>query len=79
MIIEKEQRSIFDVFARAKRGDHLMYIGTVEAENKELAKIYAYFTYDEEDWSEMVVVDREQLVWVRKPDWLFAEKGDRLL
>ncbi|BDG47704.1 MULTISPECIES: hypothetical protein [Parageobacillus] len=79
MIIEKEQRSIFDVFARAKRGDHLMYIGTVEAENKELAKIYASFTYDEEDWSEMVVVDREQLVWVRKPEWLFAEKGDRLL
>ncbi|BDG36302.1 hypothetical protein [Saccharococcus caldoxylosilyticus] len=79
MIIEKERRSTFDVFARIKRGDHLMYIGTVEAENKELAKIYASFTYDEEDWSEMVVVDRDQLVWVRKPDWLFAEKGDELL
>ncbi|MFD2076172.1 hypothetical protein [Geobacillus jurassicus] len=50
----------------------MAHIGTVEAENEELAKVYATYTYDEEDWAEMVVVDRSELVWVRKPKWLFA-------
>ncbi|MDQ0162832.1 hypothetical protein [Bacillus alveayuensis] len=75
MITKNETRAAFDVFARINRGDHLMYIGTVEAENKELAKIYAAYTYDEEDWTEMVVVDRSEMAWVKKADWLFAEKG----
>ncbi|NNU83495.1 hypothetical protein ETC05_06410 [Geobacillus sp. BMUD] len=72
-----QQRKTFDIFARVKRGDQLAHIGTVEAENEELAKVYASYTYDEEDWAEMVVVDRSELVWVRKPKWLFAHKGER--
>lgn len=46
MIAEK---ITYDIFARINRGDNLMHIGTVEAENSELAKVYATFTYDEED------------------------------
>ncbi|ASS90720.1 MAG: hypothetical protein C6W58_11730 [Bacillaceae bacterium] len=76
MIAEK---ITYDIFARINRGDNLMHIGTVEAENSELAKVYATFTYDEEDWTEMVVVERNKLNWVKKPDWLFSEKGAEAL
>ncbi|MBS2770850.1 hypothetical protein KFV09_04740 [Anoxybacillus rupiensis] len=72
------KRKTFDIFARIKRGDPLIHIGTVEAENEHLAKVYASFTYDEEDWSEMTVVDRSQIVWVKKPNWLFAQKEGRV-
>ncbi|WP_027410001.1 hypothetical protein [Anoxybacteroides tepidamans] len=73
-----KQRKTFDIFARIKRGGELIHIGTVEAENEKLAKVYASFTYDEEDWSEMIVVDRSQFVWVKKPHGLFAQKGERV-
>lgn len=72
---EVEKRITFDVFARINRGDHLVHIGTVEAENKDLAKVYATFIYDEEDWTEMCIVPREKINWVRKPKWLFEKEG----
>ncbi|KKB36641.1 hypothetical protein [Bacillus thermotolerans] len=75
MSVKTKQRTTFDVFTRIERGDDLIHIGTVEAETAELAKVYAAYTYDEEDWVEMCVVDRAQLDWVRKPKGLFAGKG----
>lgn len=65
---------VYDIFSRIKRGDDLMHIGAVEAETDELAKVYAAFTYDEEKWVEMIVVKRDQIHWVRKPEGLFEKE-----
>ncbi len=72
---QSNEKFTFDIFTRIKRGDDLVHIGTVEAESSELAKLYAVFTYDEEDWAEMCVVERGQFHWVKKPEGLFAKKG----
>lgn len=50
---------VYVVFARKKRGDPLYEIGSVHAPDPELAKVYAWKTYDEERWFEMVVARRD--------------------
>lgn len=50
------------VFTRIKRGDDLLFIGSVDAETDNLAKIYANYTYDEEDWFEMFVVKKDNFL-----------------
>lgn len=65
---------LYQVFARAKRGDTLCNIGIVEAPSEELARIYATCVYDEENWAEMCIVDQESIRWVVKPKGLFARE-----
>jgi 1,2-phenylacetyl-CoA epoxidase PaaB subunit len=55
---------VYEVFARKSRGDALRHIGAINATDDELAKVYAYQTYDEERWFDMYVVPRERLVEV---------------
>ena len=50
---------IYVVFARKNREDPLYQIGSVHASDPELAKVYAWKTYDEERWFEMVVAPRD--------------------
>ncbi len=50
---------VYVVFARKKRGDPLYEVGSVHAPDSELAKVYAWKTYDEERWFEMVVAPRD--------------------
>jgi 1,2-phenylacetyl-CoA epoxidase PaaB subunit len=64
------------VFTRGKRGDFLTHIGTLEAPDDELAKLYALNIYDEEKWMGMAVVRRDQLNWVIEMESLF-NKGRR--
>lgn len=52
----------YEVFARINPGDELINVGNVDAENDRLAKVYAYRTFDEEDWDRLVVVRREHMV-----------------
>lgn len=52
---------IFEVFARKSRGEPLRHIGNLNAPDVELAKVYAFNTYDEERWFDMYVVERDQL------------------
>lgn len=52
------------VFTRIKRGDDLIFIGSVDADSDHLAKIYASYTYDEEDWFEMFVVQKDHFLKV---------------
>ncbi|MDS0300533.1 phenylacetic acid degradation PaaB family protein [Halogeometricum sp. S1BR25-6] len=52
----------YEVFARINAGDELINVGNVDAENDRLAKVYAYRTFDEEDWDRLVVVRREHMV-----------------
>jgi 1,2-phenylacetyl-CoA epoxidase PaaB subunit len=55
---------VYEVFARKVRGEALRHIGTVTAPDHELAKVYAFSTYDEEKWFDLWVAPRECLVEV---------------
>ena len=55
-------QKIYEVFARAKRDEPLRHIGSVTADNEDLARAYACMTYDEETWIEMVLVPREAVI-----------------
>jgi len=58
----KEQ--IYEVFARKSHEDSLMHVGSVNASDEDLAKVYAWTMYDEENWVEMCVVAREAIIRV---------------
>jgi 1,2-phenylacetyl-CoA epoxidase PaaB subunit len=58
----------YEVLTRINPGDDLKHIGSVEAPSDKLAKNYADTTYDEEDWSYMVLVRRDDLVKVTGED-----------
>lgn len=64
----------YDVFSRIKRGDDLMYIGTVEATNDDLARVYARYIYDEEKWVEMYITKRQNMICVREVEPFFKER-----
>ena len=55
---------IYEVFARKSRGDALRHIGALNAPGDDLAKVYAFQTYDEERWFDMYVVPRDRFVEV---------------
>jgi len=65
----------YDVFTRLQRGDNLIQIGSFEAPDDDIATVYAQKIYDEQDWSEMVVVRRDHLIGVRRPEGLFEKEG----
>lgn len=52
---------VYEVFARKSRGEPLRHIGNLNAPDDDLARVYAYDTYDEEKWFDMFVVDRSNL------------------
>ena len=64
---------VYDVFARKSRGDQLAHIGYVDALDDETARVYAWKTYDEENWFEMCVVRRSDIIPVNRDDGPFAK------
>lgn len=46
----------YEVLARISAGDDTVHIGSVDAPNDRLAKLYARDTYDEEDWDFFAVI-----------------------
>ncbi|MDE2762125.1 MAG: hypothetical protein OXQ94_01625 [Gemmatimonadota bacterium] len=64
--------SVYEVFARKSRGDPLRHIGYVDAPGVELARVYAWKTYDEENWFEMCVVPRRAVIPVNRPEGPWA-------
>lgn len=58
---------IYEVFARKNHEDALAHVGSVNAPNDELAKVYAWTAYDEETWVEMCVVCRQEIIPVLNP------------
>jgi len=52
------------VLARREYENPLHQVGTVEADDPELARVYARSIYDEFAWIEMVVVPRDTMVTV---------------
>ncbi len=61
----------YDVFTRKSRGEPLTHVGYLEALDDELARVYAWNTYDEEKWFEMVVVPRNAIIPVNRDDGPF--------
>jgi hypothetical protein len=55
---------IWLVLARRSYEEPLKQVGTVEADERELACVYARSIYDEFAWVEMAVVPREALITV---------------
>lgn len=55
---------IWVVLARRAYEEPLREVGTVEADDRELACVYARSIYDEFAWIEMVVVPRDALITV---------------
>lgn len=64
---------IYEVFARKDHREELKHVGSVEATDDELARVYAWALYDEESWVEMCVVPRSAVIPVtghgRIPLW----------
>ena len=56
------QEAVFEVFARIAPGDPMSHVGTLNAPHVDLARVYAWKIYDEEDWVEMWVVPRSAIV-----------------
>jgi len=64
---------VYDVFARKDRGDALTHIGYVDALDDETARVYAWKTYDEQNWFEMCIVRRSAIIPVNRSDGPFAK------
>jgi 1,2-phenylacetyl-CoA epoxidase PaaB subunit len=56
--------TIYEVFARKTRGEPLRHIGNLNAPDDDLARVYAFNTYDEEKWFDMFVVRRDRFLEV---------------
>ncbi len=65
----------YEVFARKKRGEPLRHIGCIDAPGDELARVYAWKTYDEENWFEMCVVPRSAVIPVNRADGIWGKGG----
>ena len=53
--------ALYEVFARKTRAEPLTHVGTINATTVDFAKVYARTTYDEENWVEMIVVERSAI------------------
>lgn len=63
---------VWIVFARKNREDPLHHVGSVHAADAELAKVYAWKTYDEERWFEMVVAPQDSFHGVNREEIPFS-------
>jgi 1,2-phenylacetyl-CoA epoxidase PaaB subunit len=66
------QEITFEVFARKNRGEPLSHIGYLSAPDRAMARVYAWKTYDEENWFEMCIVPRAEIIPVNRTDGPFA-------
>jgi 1,2-phenylacetyl-CoA epoxidase PaaB subunit len=77
------QEPVFEVFARKAREEPLRHVGYVNAMDSELARIYAWSTYDEQSWFEMWVVPRAAMLPVhsieKRPTLEIREALERLV
>ena len=63
---------VYEVFARKKRADRFEHVGAVSAPNRQLARVYAWQTYDETKWFEMTVAPRDAFAAVNRPQVPFT-------
>ncbi len=63
---------LYEIFARQKREDRFEHVGTVQAPGPELARVYAWQTYDEAKWFEMIVASRDAFHAVNRDESPFT-------
>lgn len=63
---------LYEIFARQKREDRFEHVGTVQAPGPELARVYAWQTYDEAKWFEMIVAARDAFHAVNRDESPFT-------
>lgn len=56
-----EEKQVYEVFCRKAPGDPMSHTGWVNAPSVQLARVYAWKIYDEEDWADMWVVPRSAI------------------
>jgi 1,2-phenylacetyl-CoA epoxidase PaaB subunit len=61
-----EDRTMWEVFARRKFDEPLAHVGTVAADDTDLARVYASTIFNEFTWIEMVLYPRESSLSVLK-------------
>ena len=59
-----ETPKYYEVFARRDSGSDLSHVGSVEAPNDDLAKVRAWYIYDQHKWREMCIVPLDAIVTV---------------
>lgn len=52
---------VWEVFARQRYDEPLHHVGTVTADDEDLALVFARTIYDEQPWIEMVAVPRKDM------------------
>ncbi len=68
---------VFEVFARKTREEPLRHIGFLNAPDGDLARVYAWKTYDEQNWFEMCVIPREAILAVNRTErWQTARPAE---
>jgi 1,2-phenylacetyl-CoA epoxidase PaaB subunit len=55
---------VYEVFAKIKPEDPLHHVGNVIAPDARLAQVYAFTTYQEWAWAEMIIAPRSAIVAV---------------
>jgi hypothetical protein len=63
----------YDVFARRTAGDPLTMIGSVYAPDDELARVYAFTTYNEDPWYELQMAAHDAFVRVSQVEVLTSD------
>lgn len=63
---------LYEIFARRKREDRFEHVGTIQAPGPELARVYAWQTYDEAKWFEMIVAPRAAFHAVNREEMPFT-------
>lgn len=53
---------VYEVFAKIKADDRLHHIGNIIAPDAKLAQVYAFTTYQEWAWAEMMIAPRRAIV-----------------
>jgi 1,2-phenylacetyl-CoA epoxidase PaaB subunit len=66
---------VYEVFARKTREEPLRHIGFINATDGDLARVYAWKTYDEQNWAEMCVVPRSAILPVDPEESQFVTAG----
>jgi len=61
---ESPAGEVYEVFAKINPEDPLHHIGNVIAPDVELARVYAFTTYQEWSWSHMIIAPRRAIAHI---------------
>lgn len=57
----------YEVYGRGRQDPALWHLGMIRAVSRDDAEVFAYMTFDEQKWAEMLIVPRNAVVTVVTP------------